>query len=45
MARPRKPETLKPLIVRLSDATKQKLTNESKKAGTSLAETIRKKLE
>jgi hypothetical protein len=44
MARPKKVETLKPLIVRLSDDTKKRLEKESKKAGTSLAETIRKKL-
>lgn len=42
MARPRKEETLKPLIVRLNDETKRQLSIESKNLGVSLAETIRK---
>lgn len=41
MARPKKEETLKPLIVRLSDETKQQLSIESKNLNVSLAETIR----
>ena len=41
MARPRKEKTLKPLIVRISDETKQQLSIESKNLNVSLAETIR----
>jgi|1048.fasta_scaffold271240_2 hypothetical protein len=44
MARPKKEETLKPVVIRLSDATKRRLESESKKSGTTLSDTIRKKL-
>ncbi len=40
MARPRKEKTLKPLIVRISDETKQQLSIESKNLNVSLSETI-----
>lgn len=44
MARPRKEETLKPVVIRLSDETKKRLEKESKKSGSTLSDTIRKKL-
>lgn len=45
MARPKKEETLKPLLVRISDATRIQLKIESKKNGISISEYIRRKLD
>jgi hypothetical protein len=44
MARPKKEQTLKPVLVRLSDDTRKRLEAESKKSNTTLSDTIRKKL-
>ena len=41
MARPKKEETLKPLVVRLSDDTKRRLELESKKSGMNVSQIIR----
>jgi predicted DNA-binding protein len=45
MARPRKPETLKKVQVRLSDDTKRRLELESKKSGMNVSQIIRTILE
>ena len=45
MARPKKEETLKPLVVRLSDDTKRRLELESKKSGMNVSQIIRTILE
>jgi hypothetical protein len=44
MARPRKPETLTKVQVRLPNEVIKTLQSESKKLGTTLSDTIRKKL-
>lgn len=41
MARPRKPETLKLVTIRLDDHTRKKLQAESQKNNATLSETIR----
>jgi hypothetical protein len=44
MARPKKEETLTKLTIRVPNKTIKTLQSESKKSGTTLSDTIRKKL-
>jgi hypothetical protein len=44
MARPKKEETLTKLTIRIPNKTIKTLQSESKKSGTTLSDTIRKKL-
>jgi transcriptional regulator of met regulon len=44
MARPKKEETLTKLTIRVPNKTIKVLQSESKKSGTTLSDTIRKKL-